>query len=254
MTIHLYLSLMPEALIASMLGPEEFGDYYAVGTHKKLHGQAMFAELDPAFRHPFFRIDEGLERCVPHVDGSPKKSVYISAYRVLEHIPLDMIRKFYLVTAYGQVLGLKRASSFEPGPEGLHLYQEIAPLQPLVVSTLNPLEFYRFITQEPSSLIHLPAISFVELQLGQLAKDPEFGEVQDLPYQYINHLRECLLELRTKQIQTKMVNRVQPIEFPYRVIANGIFIGNQKELAYYPLPSREELRSKYYRWWRSANL
>lgn len=254
MTIHLYMSLMPEALIASMLGPEEFGDYYAVGSHKKLHGQAMFAELDVEFRHPFFRIDEGLERCVPHEDGAPKKSVYISAYRVLEHISLDVIKKFYLVTAYGQVLGLERSPDLVPGPEGMHLYQEIAPLQPLVASTLNPLDFYAFITQNPTSLIHLPAISFVELQLGQLARDPEFGEVQDLPYQYINHLRECLLELRTKQIQTKMVNRVQPIEFPYRVIANGIFIGNQKELAYYPLPSREELRSKHYRWWRSANL
>ena len=31
MTVHLYLSFIPEALIASMLPPEEFGDYYAVG-------------------------------------------------------------------------------------------------------------------------------------------------------------------------------------------------------------------------------
>ena len=33
--IHLYLSLIPEALIASMLTPEEFGVYYAVGTANK---------------------------------------------------------------------------------------------------------------------------------------------------------------------------------------------------------------------------
>jgi hypothetical protein len=255
MTIHLYLSLMPEALIASMLPPEEFGDYYAVGTHKKLHGQAMFAELDPDFRHPFFRVEEGLARCVPHGDGSPKKSVYISAYRVLEHIALDAIRKFYLVTAYGKVLGLDRAD-YAPEPEKspYHLYQEIAPLQPMVVSTLNPMEFYGLITQDPSSLIHLPAISFVELRLGALAEDPEYGEVGDLPYTFIHHLRECLLELRDKSIQSKMVNRVQPVEFPYRVITNGIFIGTQKELTYYPLPSRDELRSKHFRWWRSANM
>ena len=42
MTIHFYLSLIPEALIASMLSPEEFGNYYAVGSKKKSRGQAMF--------------------------------------------------------------------------------------------------------------------------------------------------------------------------------------------------------------------
>jgi len=34
MTIHLYLSLSPEALIASMLSPEDFGSYYALGSAK----------------------------------------------------------------------------------------------------------------------------------------------------------------------------------------------------------------------------
>lgn len=42
MAIHLYLSLLPEALIASMLSPEDFGTYYAVGSAKKSRGQAMF--------------------------------------------------------------------------------------------------------------------------------------------------------------------------------------------------------------------
>ena len=60
MTVHLYLSLIPEALIASMLTPEEFGVYYSVGTSKKRRGQAMFVELDPDFRHDVFRIDEGI--------------------------------------------------------------------------------------------------------------------------------------------------------------------------------------------------
>ena len=62
------------------------------------------------------------------------------------------------------------------------------------------------------------------------------------------------MELRDKEIHTKMVNRVQSVEFPYRTIKSGIYIGNTKRLAYFPMPSREELRSKYYRWWRSANV
>ena len=254
MTVHLYLSLMPEALIASMLNPEEFGVYYAVGSHRKLHGQAIFLELDPEYRHEFFRIDDGIDRCVLHEDGTPKKSVYISTYRVLEHVPMSAILKLYLVTSYGETLGLDRSNDFPENDQEFHMYQEIAPVKPLVVSTLGPVQFYEFITQDPKSLIHLPAIAFVELRLGALARDPEFGEVGELPYEFVPHLRECLVELRDKTIHSKMVDRVHPVEFPYRMIQSGLFVGNQSELAYFPLPSRDELRDKYYRWWRSANL
>ena len=254
MTAHIYLSLMPEALIASMLTPEEFGVYYAVGSHSKLHGQAIFLEIDPEFRHEFFRINEGVKRCVPHDDGTSKKSVYISTYRVLEHVPMSAVQKLYLVTAYGESLGLERSYDLPVDDQNLHMYQEIAPVKPLVVSSLAPVQFYKFITQSPRSLIHLPAIAFVELRLGALARDPEFGEVGELPYDYVPHLRECLVELRDKTVHSKMVDRVHPVEFPYRMIESGIFIGNINELAYFPLPSRDELRDKYYRWWRSANL
>ncbi len=254
MTVHLYVSLLPEALIASMLSPEDFGTYYAVGTRHKLHGEAIFLEVDPSFRHDFFRIEEGLKRCVPHPDGRPKKSVYISTYRVLEHIPLDKILKLYLVTAYGETLGIDWEETIPSADGDLHLYQEIAPVQPLVVSTLGPHSFYDFLTQDPNSMIHLPAIAFADLRLGALARDPEFGEVGELPYKFIPHLRECLVELKEKTIETKMVERVHPVQFPYRMIKSGIYVGNRDVLAYYPLPSRDELRDKYYRWWRSANL
>jgi hypothetical protein len=254
MTVHLYMSLVPEALIASMLPPDEFGTYYAVGTHKKLHGQASFVELDPSFRHQFFQIEQGLARCVPHADGRPKRSVYIATYRVLEHVPLDVMQRLYLVTGYGETLGLDAKTEIPQSIGDLHMYQEIAPVNPLVVSTLGPTDFHSFLTQDPNSLIHLPAVCFVELQLGELAADPEHGAVQDLPYNFIHHLRECLVEVNSKKMHTKMVNRVQSPEFPYRMIKSGIYLGNTTGLRFFPLPSRDELRSKYYRWWRSANL
>lgn len=253
MTVHLYLSLIPEALIASMLPPMEFGTYYSVGDSKKTSGQAMFLELDPNFRHDFFRIEQGIARCVPHEDGSPKKSVYISTYRVLEHVPLTGVNTLYLVTRYGETLPLQRSSDYPTKEAGLYMYQEIAPNHPLVVSTLPPLEMYRFLTQDPTSLIHLPATCFVDLNLGELAHDPEHGEVQDLPYGNIQHLRELLVDVQSKTVHTKMVDRVHSVEYPYRMIDSGIYIGNQNELAFFPLPSRQELRNKHYRWWRSAN-
>ena len=254
MSIHLYLSMIPEALIASMLTPEEFGVYYAVGSSKKSRGQAIFFELDPDFRHDYFRIEEGVRRCVPHEDGTPKASIYISVYGVLEHIPLDAIRKLYLVTKDGRVLGLDSSPELPEEANGLHLYQEIAPVHPLVVSSLGPNAFYELIVKNPTSLISLPAICFVELRLGELADDPERGAVRDLPYSNIGHLRQCLVDLKTKTVHAKMVNRVQPASFPYRTIKSGIFVGNAEQLIYFPLPSQEELRAKYYRWWRSANM
>ncbi len=254
MTQHLYLSLVPEALIASMLSPEQFGSYYAVGTTKKQHGQAMFIELDPAFRHEYFHIEDSLKRCVPHEDGAPKRSVYIATYRVLEHVPMDAFLKLYLVTAYGEVLALERSADIPESDADLHMYQEIAPVHPLVVSSRGPKRYYEFMTQNPDKSIYLPAICFVELQLGTLAEDPEHGARQDLPYPSLHHLRECLMELKRKTVHTKMVNRVSSVEFPYRMIKSGIYVGNAKQLAYFPMPSRDELRDKYYRWWRSANV
>jgi len=121
MTIHLYLSMVPEALIASMLAPEEFGIYYAVGSEKKSRGQAIFFEIDPTYRHEDLPIEEGIQRCVPHEDGSPKRSVYISVYRALEKTSLDAIQQLHLVTQDGRVLGLDPSPTRPEDTAGLHL-------------------------------------------------------------------------------------------------------------------------------------
>jgi hypothetical protein len=252
--VHLYLSLIPEALIASMLSPEEFGVYYAVGTAKKARGQAIFFEVDPDFRHDYFRIDEGIRRCVPHEDGSPKASIYISVYRVLEHMALHALQRLYLVTSDGRVLGLDAGEEPQEEEEGLHLYQEIAPVNPLVVSSLGPRRFYELIVRSPSSLLRLPAICFVELRLGELADDPEHGAIGDLPYSRTGHLRQCLMDLATKRVDAKMVNRTEPATFLYRTIKSGIFVGNDAELKFFPLPPPDKLRTDNYRWWRSAEM
>jgi hypothetical protein len=254
MQVHLYLSLIPEALIASMLTPEEFGIYYALGSSKKSRGQAIFCELDPDFRHEYFRVDEGFRRCVPHDDGSLKRSIYISVYRVLEHIDLDAIKKLYLVTKDGRSLPLSPSHVLPPDTKGLHLYHEISPVHPLVASTLGPQAFYDLIVKSPTSLLSLPAICFVELRLDGMATDPETAPVGDLPYPNIGHLRQCLIDLRTKIVHTKMVNRTEPATFSYRTIKSGLFLGNRQKLIAFPLPSREELRAKHYRWWRSASM
>ena len=69
MKIYLYLSLNPEALVASHLPPEEFGAYLAVGTQKYSRGQAMFFEVDPELQSAYPPFQGIAQRCLPHLDG-----------------------------------------------------------------------------------------------------------------------------------------------------------------------------------------
>jgi hypothetical protein len=119
---------------------------------------------------------------------------------------------------------------------------------------MGPREFFVLIVKTPTSLLMLPAVFFAELQLGELADNPEYGSVGNLPYANMDHLRQCLVDLRTKTVHTKMVDRTSPASFPYRTLRTGFFLGNQERLMCFPMPSQEELRSKHYRWWRSANM
>lgn len=254
MDAHLYLSLMPEALVASQLSPEEFGAYYAVGAEHKTQGQAAFFEIDPAFRHPFFRIDESLAHCVPHSNGAPKRSVYSAVYRVVEHVPIQALGKLYLVTKDGRTLGIEAAPEIPEDENGLHLYHEIAPLRPIVVSSLGPRAFHQFLISDSKKNINVPALAWVECKLGELARNPEMGEVFDLPYENIDHLRSCLIQLRTKNVSTKMVDRLSSSEFKYRTIKNGVFYGTIEGLAMFPLPPVETLKAENYQWWRSAQM
>ena len=87
MKIHLYmLCYRFEALVASHLEPEAFGRYMAIGTQKNARGNVMFFEIDSSIKSDYFRMDDLEKRCAPHVDGSPKRSKYISVYRVLQEM------------------------------------------------------------------------------------------------------------------------------------------------------------------------
>ena len=47
MSKHLYLSFTPEALIFSMLPPQQFGKYLAIGDKKQSSSHAIFVDVDP---------------------------------------------------------------------------------------------------------------------------------------------------------------------------------------------------------------
>jgi hypothetical protein len=252
---YLYLSLAPEALISSMLSPEEFGNYLAVGTKKRTRGQAMFFEVDPDFQSSHFPLKDSCinEKCIPHADGTPKRSVYISIYRVLEQVPIDKLKQLYLVTDDGRVLGLESGEFTIKNADGhLHLYQQIIPVNPRIASTLNPMEFMKFVT-DTRKAVSVPKLVFVELRLNELAIDPGSALVNDLPYPNIDHLKDCLVQLKTDNTKkTKTIIRNFNGALLYRTCKNGFFVGDQTTLRYYPLPTLDELEEKHYTWWRSA--
>ena len=179
MSKYVYLTCTPEALVASMLPPKGFGLYLSTGTKKRNRSQVMFFEVDLGMIENLIDMYSLNRRCVAKEDGSPKSSVYLSVYRVLETIPTSALKSLYLTTDHGHVLELKRADydkSQEP-QNALHLYQELCPVTPLVASGLPPSVFLKKLT-DGSTPIVLPKLFFVELKLGDLATNPLSGSAE----------------------------------------------------------------------------
>jgi len=253
MAAYLYLSLIPQALVASQLPPEDFGLYYAIGQAKRSRGQAVFFSVDREQLDPeHFPLDEIDTRCVAHPDGRPKTSLYLSIYRTLEFIPRSALTALHLATDDGRVLTVGPREWVPDGEERSHLYQEFCPVSPRIVSRLNPGDFAAFIT-DPTRNVHVPRLVFAELTLGNLKHDPDSTEIDNLPYPNIGHLRDCLRELAAgPQASTKTVLRQMTQEVLFRTIRNGFFVGDQSGITAFPLPSRDELEREHLAWWRSA--
>lgn len=251
--IRYYLSLIPQGLIASMLPPEQFGSYYALGSSTHARGEALFFEVDAqAIPAGEFPLELAAQRCVPRADGSPKRSVYLAIYRVLSRIPVRALGHLYLTTRDGQTLGLDRGPYSHDADHPAHLYQQFCPIDPMVVSNLAPLEFCRRIT-DPREPVHVPRIVFSQLSLGELARDPISGSAHDLPYPDIHYLRDIVAELlATTDKSSKLFHRQANDGVHYRTIRDGFYVGDQDDFAFYPFPSTDTLSNQHHSWWRSA--
>jgi hypothetical protein len=252
MLIHLYmLCYRFEALVASHLEPESFGRYMAVGDQKNTKGNVLFFEINPDLKGNYFRLDDIAKRCVPHADGRPKQSKYISIYRVLEHLEIADIGTLYLATADGRVLGLE-PSGYDPTHEdaGANLYQELSPVSPMIVSALPPAALIRFIT-DPTNPLRLPRLLFADLLLE---RDDAGRLAGYLPYADPMHILDCIRELESGgHKMTKTVSRDPHLHGFFRTIRRGFFLGDAEHLKFYRFPERRVLEIEHARWWRSAS-
>jgi len=253
MSKYIYLTCTPEALIASMLCPEDFGTYLSTGTKKRNKGQAIFFEVDLGQIEKLIDMDSLNKRCVAKKDGSPKNSVYLSVYKVLEMIPLSAFKNLYLTTDNGYTLELKKAP-YDPKEEiktQVHLFQELCPVTPLVASELAPSAFLKRLT-DGSTPIVLPKLFFAELKLGELATNPLSGSVENLPYSNVGHLRDCIEILRGEYNKhMKTVQRIYSGSLLYRTIESGFYVGSKDDIIFYPYPGIIELENINYEFFRA---
>jgi hypothetical protein len=255
---HLYMIVFPNnALVSSMLQPEEFARHYTIGSPRHFHGKVIFAEIDISFRDPYFLIDEYLEKTMPHEDGSPKRTKFISSYGVLEHVPFSAYKSLYLVTTNGHALELTAAPyTAENAPGFIRIYQEITPVSNLIASRLDQRSFGRYITVE-SRAKGAPKVCFTQIDVNiddflaasrrsQIISSP-IAEYN--PYRLLDALRELDRDpaklVKTISLSTVLQN------VSYRQLRHGFwFFGEDGSMIFYPMPGIEALEDQYYDWWK----
>jgi hypothetical protein len=257
---HLYMIVFPiNALVASQLEPEDFGMHYAVGSTKHYSGKVIFVELDVNFREPYFEIDKYLEETKAHpVTGRPKRTKFISSYAVLEHVPLNVLQNLYLVHPNGKVLPLEKGEYTAINQPGLiRIYQEICPLETLVASTLDQREFGQWITRGTKSK-GAPKILFTQIDFNI---DKFFEENQGkaiitcaIPNVNPYRVKECIEELRANPEKlTKTISLGSVLkDISFSLIRHGFWFVDGDEMVFYPMPTIEELETKFFYWWKYA--
>jgi hypothetical protein len=256
-TNHLYAILFPStALVGSQLDPVEFGKHFISGSSKYYAGKLIFVELDPAYRHPFFKIEAMLKTLTPHEDGSPRATKYVSTYRVLEHIDFDALRNLYITTPEGFTLELKPgAPGNEREPGLVRVYAEINPVSMMLLSDLNFSAFGKFIT-DPDTRVGAPVMMFtqVEMDPDEFLKEFDSNPLLPSPIPDIHPsvLKKSILELRQlPDKHTKGLSPASPLgKISFKNLRHGFQFASQNKSKFYPMPSLSEIEKTNYKFWK----
>jgi hypothetical protein len=244
------------ALVGSQLPPQEFGKHFISGSSKYYAGKLIFAEVDAAFRHPYFQIDAMLADLKPHEDGRPKSTKYVSTYRVLEHVDYDAIRLLYITTPEGYTLELASAPYEATHQSGLiRVFGEITPVSMMVLSDYNFLEFSQHIT-DPESFVGAPKMFYtqIELEIDEFLKGIDANPLMQPPIPDIHPavLQKSILEMRKfKDKHTKGLSLSNPLgKISFKNLRHGFMFASQDKNKYFPLPSLAEIEKANYKFWK----
>jgi len=253
----LYVILHPTtALIGSQYTPEQLARHYTVGPTRHYRGKVIFAEVDIAFRNPYFRIDSAIVELKPHPDGRPKATKFISCYRVLEHLEVSALKNLYLSSEEGYCLELQSQIYPGPEPEGENIYSEISPLRMLVLSKLNFIDFGRFITDADNS-IGAPSFLYTQLDLNVSEFMAEYDQnpFMQSPIENLHPsiLRDAVIELRTVDYKSNkgLSLRSNLDDVSYKLIKKGFMFSSGRDQRFYPMPTLAEIEKRNLKFWRS---
>ncbi|MBM3844671.1 MAG: hypothetical protein FJ405_00095 [Verrucomicrobia bacterium] len=254
----LYQILYPnQALVASQLAPEEFARHYLIGSVRHYSGKMVFADIDLGFRHPYFDIEGCLKHLVPHEDGSPKHTKFISSYRVMEHMDFNAINSLYLSTAEADTLEMKAQTYSKVHQTGfLRTFAEIAPLSMLVMSPYDMVEFGRFITK-PGNPKGCPKLFYtqIDLNVDQFVADFEKNAFMRAPFPFLHpsKLRDAIVEMKIKpEKKTKGLSLFCPLDqISFKMIRHGFMFTGQDCSKFFPMPSLHDLEVNHFRFWQS---
>lgn len=256
---HLYAIVYPsEALIGSQYNPEQFAQHYIAGSTRFYDGKVLFFEVDTEYRNDYFDIQAGLDALVPHEDGRPKATKFIKTYRVLEHIALDALKNLYLTNPDGSCLELKEDNGeiATRDKDILRIFAEINPLNMLVMTRLNYVDFGKYIT-DPDNPKSCPTLCYTQLEFDSdsFLKEFEQNSVMPapLPSVHPSKLRAAIFEMLAKADKTTKglsldsnFNRI-----PYKAIRHGFMIANSKGTKFYRMPSSKEIEDTNFRFWKA---
>lgn len=253
MQIHYYLSVFPlEALIASQLEPRQFGAYMATGSKRGSEEQIIFIEVAGDFGD-HFDWKYAKSRCVPHENGDPKHSVYMGVYRVLEHIPLESLGSLFLTTRDGRTLELKKAAYAAPnGSREYYVYQELCPVNPVIVSGLAPDAFARNLC-DATSKTHVPKLVFTDLKVVDFEDEVHTGHIGSMYDRRRGHLLECIAAVTGRDKKpNKTFTRTNVESFTFQLIWHGVYVSDGSAISMYKMPDVEQIKKIDYDWGRSA--
>ena len=254
---HLYMILFPNAaLVGSQLDPLEFGRHFVSGSSKYYDGKLIFVEVDNTFRHSYFKIDEMLKGLVPHEDGRPKSTKYVSTYRVLEHIDYSKLKNLYITTPEGHTLELTAGEYQAKHQAGfIRVFGEINPVSMVVLSDYNFLEFGKYITS-PDTLVGAPKLFYtqIELDIDDYLKESEANPLKSSPIPDVHPsvLIKSIHEMRElKDKHTKGLSLNNPLsKISFRHVRHGFMFASQESNKFYPLPSLDAIEKINYKFWK----
>lgn len=258
-TKHLYAIMYPnQALVASQLGPEDFGKHYSVGTKRYYSGKMLFVEVDVNYRNEYFELDKYLGETVEHEDGSPKHTKFVSSYRVLEHLELSALGSLYAGTVSGETLKIE-GQDYEPiqEPGRVRIIQELNPIQMLAATTYDHRALGKYLT-DPKNPKGAPKLFFtqydldVDLFLEAWDRNPLMAA--PIPGVHPQKLKIVLEQLLSNSAESTVSIGLQSVfnEVQYSQVRHGFFLASGDDLRFYPLPSQAVLERQHYAWWKSS--